>query len=1128
MDTQSPAKVDAALSTPISEYKFEALLFSSIDSNLAVPLSLVCNAFLVWLDDSSIRFSQSPPPRVDVKSHHEPRVRRDSRASRSSIHRSSSMVFRGLPPIRRMPSLQVPSLTDISNPHNIPNSRSLNKISETEATSFKLKLPLTLVHPNSPYVPWEPPVRQRILCTFPVSGSEESSEDDDAEGSGSEDRSHEGTPRDKKPLSSVWKAFKAAPKKVKTKCRRLLGTRGRDALDLAGLGATGTDPRISPEKNVIEGDSEAGALEEDQSQHISYLPQHHSGIPLSPTASFRSAETHSLAIWLAERQRKFLDKDCESAKLMSLDEYERAGSWIRKKGDHLPLFMASRTSYQCSFVSDHGDTVSGVFKVFGSDGDLEHLSVGSPLLESSNACPRTSSPTASRTAFGPKRIMEEDRLSRIVHRASMLSRHVHDDYYSPPRRPAFSVYAHTLQLTHTVLSLSTRELGQHLANIAMDVPHGPSNNTPRTRLVNRNPDEPLPRFFLLLNAPWKEDKDMAKDLKSRASENAMPMVPQKITSNIAVSATQAARTWHPSGAWKWTAGLCIRGCSNIMNLSSTQKKAVRTYFGTGTIGTQEIEYICKSWQLKPDMPDFVNEISLFKGQLAALQGIYVPNIIGIYSGVYSGIDVVNMLMELAHPAFWMHASDDMPDVLKKRCIECFERIHAAGVLYGKVQLSNIIVGADARVTLVNFQHAAVLDPLPESIQKRTTPDKLRLEMRQVKYLLDYDEARSKEHQKWIGFKARKEWNEKEYQRAKAESEYAPQYLCEPEEDMLNPPVDPRRTKGWTDSRHKSARFVVPTITPEFFDNAVEKFIANIHRLEDESDGLPRSPRPSPPPDSPPSQPCAIMHHLPTSQMPSELAMQVFSSGPVVRRGETPLRRSPRNKRKAREDNAIESPIAKRQKLEKPATLYKSPSPSKPIRLRDFMAGSSRGPFSRKAKITQALVELNPDPPPGVRGRPSKLPLPVCVMEPRPPIARRKRSSKKALGKRKRSENEEVPARTLLLPLLIPKDEDAERPSKKLRRLDESFTPPPELLTPPPSPNGRHVSFAPAPEVHIKRYTIPPELLTSAKHKYRRGGLRRWGSKFKWLPAPDRFSISPPLGLRFVSLWVKDFLRPMHL
>ncbi|TEB39185.1 hypothetical protein FA13DRAFT_1725158 [Coprinellus micaceus] len=633
----------------------------------------------------------------------------------------------------------------------------------------------------------------------------------------------------------------------------------------------------------------------------------------------------------------------------------------------------------------------------------------------------------------------------------------------------------------------------------MDVAHPPTNHPPppTSKLIQRllNSTAPKTRFLLLLTSPWKKDRAMASDLKSRASENAMPMVPQRIATHVPVTAAQAAQSWRPTGAWKWAVGLGIRGCTNIVNLSNPLKKSARTYFGTGTIGTQELEYICKSWQQNTEMPEFVTEISLFKAQLALLQGVYVPNIIGIYAG----LDVVNVLMELPHPAFWMHASDDMPDVLKKRCIDCFERIHAAGVLYGNVQLSHIIVGADARVTLVNFEHAAVLDPLPQFCQKKTTPDKLRLEMRQVKYLLNYDKAREREQQKWIGYKARKDWNEKERVRASRESGYTPQCLAEPDDDVLNPPVDPHRTKGWVDSKYKADRFVVPTITPEFFTSAVEKFIANIRRMEREGDGPPQSPRPpSSTTTSSPVEPTPVPQPI-TLQVPTE---------PPRRRSETTLRRSSR-KRKAGDDS-------------------------------NFIAGSSKSPLKKKRSAPQVHVEANPDLPAGVRARdfafefpgtppplPSALktvlqtfPSPSTVMEPRPLIAKRKRPSEKVLAKRKRVENEEpVPVPVLLTPSLTPKEEDFQSPSKRLR-LDE-------LLTPPPSPNGRHVSFAPAPEVHIKRYTIPPEMLTPAKFKYERGSFRRWRSRFKWLPAPERFSISAPLGLRFISRWVTDFLRPLH-
>lgn len=365
---------------------------------------------------------QNHPTRADTtKPHNETsprRARQDSRVShRSTAHRSSSAVFRALPPIRRMPSLQVPSLTDLSNPHHIPNPRSLKQISETEATTFKLKLPLTLVHPNSPYVPWDTPVREQILCNTPLAASPEDSSapaKQEPDLSASDLQTREEAQRDKKALSSVWSALKSAPKRVKSKCRLLLGPRVRDPTHGP---AAEFGPGSSNTSRMRTDLSHLGDDDEDQAV-MSYLPQPHIDMPLSPTASFRSTETNSLAVWLSERQRKFLDKDCESTRLMTVDEYERVGSWI-KPGD-LPSFAASRTSYQCSFISDQGDAVSGVLTVYESEGDLGGLSPAS-WTSNEHQHMRTGSPSASRTAVGPKRIGEEDRLSRIVHRASLLS-----------------------------------------------------------------------------------------------------------------------------------------------------------------------------------------------------------------------------------------------------------------------------------------------------------------------------------------------------------------------------------------------------------------------------------------------------------------------------------------------------------------------------------------------------------------------------------------------------------------------------------------------------------------------------------------------------------------------------------
>ncbi|KAH6917204.1 hypothetical protein BKA70DRAFT_1251606 [Coprinopsis sp. MPI-PUGE-AT-0042] len=361
--------------------EFEASIFSALDSTLPAPLSLTL-----------------PPSRIEVKHVNEKRrSRHDSRTShRPSLHRSSSLVFRTLPPISRMPSLQVPSFTDINAPHSLSTPRrSLHQISETEPSTFKLKLPLRLVHPNSPYVPWETPVRQKILCpsnSSPLLSTtvEAAVVEDNAHGS--DDKLN--TRGDKKPIKQIWSTLKSAPKSLKSKCQRLLNPRTKDSSPVL--------PEESEEEVL---DSKADIL-----PHIidisDSLPT-----PYSPTASVRSADTHTLAIWLAERHRKFAEKDCESAKIMTIEDYERLGSWIKHRDVQV---LSSRSSYHCSIAD--GDTVSSIFIM-----ESEHDLVPSPTSEQLPSTPRSAVSTSSRPTYGPKRIVEEDRLSRIVHRSSLRS-----------------------------------------------------------------------------------------------------------------------------------------------------------------------------------------------------------------------------------------------------------------------------------------------------------------------------------------------------------------------------------------------------------------------------------------------------------------------------------------------------------------------------------------------------------------------------------------------------------------------------------------------------------------------------------------------------------------------------------
>jgi hypothetical protein len=107
---------------------------------------------------------------------------------------------------------------------------------------------------------------------------------------------------------------------------------------------------------------------------------------------------------------------------------------------------------------------------------------------------------------------------------------------------------------------------------------------------------------------------------------------------------------------------------------------------------------------------------------------------------------VEMIMQPPHSCFWIEASDDMPDVLKQRCVAAFERLHSFGVLHGAPELRHMLIGADAKVTLVDFKHSRVLDPSGSLALRKATPQQFAMEMRLVKFKLDYKGARQAEQE----------------------------------------------------------------------------------------------------------------------------------------------------------------------------------------------------------------------------------------------------------------------------------------------------------------------------------------------------------------------------------------------
>lgn len=195
---------------------------------------------------------------------------------------------------------------------------------------------------------------------------------------------------------------------------------------------------------------------------------------------------------------------------------------------------------------------------------------------------------------------------------------------------------------------------------------------------------------------------------------------------------------------------------------------------------------------------------------------------------------VSIAMEPPHHSFWIEASPDMPDVLKERCIEAYEKIHACGVLHGAVELCHMLIGGDGKVTIINFTKSRALDSNLDVMLLEATPADLELEMRKVKYKLDYDGARKKESEKMLRSEERIRRDgthtldalRRGRRAGKAREDIS-------EDDNNNPPISIDDWKKDWDNAAANAhptRFVVPGQDSDTLGREVLNFLAILNRM----------------------------------------------------------------------------------------------------------------------------------------------------------------------------------------------------------------------------------------------------------------------------------------------------------
>ncbi|KAF8271349.1 hypothetical protein EI94DRAFT_1720409 [Lactarius quietus] len=333
----------------------------------------------------------------------------------------------------------------------------------------------------------------------------------------------------------------------------------------------------------------------------------------------------------------------------------------------------------------------------------------------------------------------------------------------------------------------------------------------------------------------------------------------------------------------------------IMSSAHIKSGNIRTR-GRDGWETVTFNYICKTWDTSKmgQWDGFYSEVRTHTSDhrepqthsnlvVGTIQIVAVSSTSARRRGFHvMGIDIA---MDLPHPVFWMEASASMPVVLKDRVVDAFRKLHERGIVHGDVALRHILIGADARVILIDFQASRADDPNEDLGLEGTYPGEKELEMRRVKFLLNVDNARQKEFRKSKAAHKRSDRNKARAHRRQELLRHGitsglPMDELVPLADIHEPPVlmDELERYWMEDANDDPRRFIVPGSSEIDVARAISSFLQQIRDME-ESDcdwsvagNTPSSPRS--PLASPTTSPCQLEDIFP--KLPPSIKVRDFA------------------------------------------------------------------------------------------------------------------------------------------------------------------------------------------------------------------------------------------------------------
>ena len=266
----------------------------------------------------------------------------------------------------------------------------------------------------------------------------------------------------------------------------------------------------------------------------------------------------------------------------------------------------------------------------------------------------------------------------------------------------------------------------------------------------------------------------------------------------------------------------------------------------------------------------------------------MPTLINLYDDIQN----VTLIMEPPHNSFWIQASPDLHPSLKKRVVDTYIKLHRRGVLHGSVEMRNILIGADCRVTLVDFSQARSSTPALDVDLGYADKKDFHFELREVMYKLDYEGARTREEAKTVRLEEAMRRNKANHHLMELLSKGHGKGPTLPDifpitGDIDTPPMDAETLQQWREAfAGPKIRFEIPGQTEAQREAAVTAFRAEIQRLASHEASVSTSP---------------LLVEVPSSRLPVANVMRDFA----------PSWTNPSKRKAVLESSDSEEPASKR-------------------------------------------------------------------------------------------------------------------------------------------------------------------------------------------------------------------------